>query len=263
MKKLISIQLYDDLSMKTYNLQEMNPAELLGVVETAPEGTLFVFTGEEPDGSAIISCPGGGFLKTNLEHEGIDFAEWFTEQGITYVVFKYRMPHGNPEVPCRDIKLALQAMREKFPEYCRRIGVMGASIGGYLASYSATILPDDEKPDFQILMYPVVTTDESLTHLPCRQRMFGDSYSPDKMEQYSPLEHVGPSTPIAFIVAAADDAVVNPQNAIQYAAKLQKADVAISLHIYPIGGHGFGYNNHFPYKKEWLRELAKWLTGFR
>ena len=94
----------------------------------------------------------------------IDFAEWFTKLGITYIVFKYRMPHGNPDVPEQDTRLALKVVREKFPEFCDKLGVMGASIGGYLATFSATLLPDDEKPDFQILMYPVVSVDDRLTH---------------------------------------------------------------------------------------------------
>lgn len=187
MKKLICISLYEDLSMTTYDLSKVDNAELIGIVENASEGTLFVFTCDRPNGSSVIMCPGGGFLKTNLENEGIDFAEWFTKLGITYIVFKYRMPHGNPDVPEQDTRLALKVVREKFPEFCDKLGVMGASIGGYLATFSATLLPDDEKPDFQILMYPVVSVDDRLTHFPCRERMFGHSYSPDKMEQYSPI----------------------------------------------------------------------------
>lgn len=260
MKKLICVRLYDDLPMNTYDLSEVGNEELIGTVENYPEGTLFIFTCEKPCGNSVIMCPGGGFLKTNLGNEGIDFAEWFTKQGITYIVFKYRMPHGDPGVPKKDIQLALKVVREKFPEFCNQIGVMGASIGGYLATCSATLLPNDEKPDYQILMYPVVSVDEHLTHLPCRERMFGNSYSPDKMEQYSPIEHVVSDTPAAFIVAAADDAVVSPLNGILYAAKLQKADVPISVHIYPTGGHGFGYNDSFAYKQEWLQELGEWLA---
>lgn len=259
MKKLICIGLYDHLPVKTYDLSEVNNEALNGIVENAAEGTLFVFTSEKPAGSSVIMCPGGGFLKTNLNNEGLDFAEWFTKQGITYIVFKYRMPHGNPVVPMQDIQLALKVVRTKFPEFCNQIGVMGASIGGYLASCSATLLPDDEKPDFQILMYPVVSVDDRLTHLPCRERMFGNSYSSDKMEQYSPIEHVASGAPAAFIVAAADDVAVSPLNGILYAAKLQKADVSISLHIYPEGGHGFGYNDSFVYKQRWLGELEEWL----
>ena len=89
--------------MTTYDLSEVDNVELIGIVENASEGTLFVFTCDRPNGSSVIMCPGGGFLKTNLENEGIDFAEWFTKLGITYIVFKYRMPRGNPDVPEQDI----------------------------------------------------------------------------------------------------------------------------------------------------------------
>ena len=113
--------------MATYDLAEVDNAELIGIVENASEGTLFVFTCDRPNGSSVIMCPGGGFLKTNLENEGIDFAEWFTKLGITYILFKYRMPHGNPDVPEQDIRLALKVVREKFPEFCDKLGVMGMS----------------------------------------------------------------------------------------------------------------------------------------
>ena len=103
MKNLICVSLYDNLSMKVYNLSEVNNKELMGIVENAPEGTLFVFTCDRPNGSSVIMCPGGGFLKTNLENEGIDFAEWFTKLGITYILFKYRMPHGNPDVDRKSV----------------------------------------------------------------------------------------------------------------------------------------------------------------
>lgn len=128
MKNLICVSLYDNLSMKAYNLSEVNNKELMGIVENAPEGTLFVFTSEKSNGSSVIMCPSGGFLKTNLEHEGLDFAEWFTQKGMTYVLFKYRMPHENPDIPRQDIRLALAVIREKFPEFGKRVGVMGASI---------------------------------------------------------------------------------------------------------------------------------------
>lgn len=261
MKLLICIRMYDNLSMETYNLSDIGNAELIGLVENAPEGTLFVFTSGNPNGSSVIMCPGGGFTKTNLEHEGIDFAEWFTKRGFTYAVLKYRMPDGNPDIPKQDIRLALKAMREYLPEYCKQTGVMGASIGGYLASCSATLLSEEEQADFQILMYSMVGVSDDLAHLPCRNRMFGDLYSSDKMEIYSPIENISPHTPKAFIVAAANDAVVSPQNSILYAAKLQKAGVPVSLHIYPSGGHGFGFNDNFVYKLEWLSELEKWLLN--
>lgn len=171
MKNLICVSLYDNLSMKAYNLSEVNNKELMGIVENAPEGTLFVFTSEKSNGSSVIMCPSGGFLKTNLEHEGLDFAEWFTQKGMTYVLFKYRMPHENPDIPRQDIRLALAVIREKFPEFGKRVGVMGASIGGYLATCSATILSDKEKPDFQILMYPVVSIDDGVG-VHCDQLIF-------------------------------------------------------------------------------------------
>ena len=175
MKKLICISLYEDLSMTTYDLSEVDNVELIGIVENASEGTLFVFTCDRPNGSSVIMCPGGGFLKTNLENEGIDFTEWFTKLGITYIVFKYRMPRGNPDVPEQDIRLALKVVREKFPEFCDKLGVMGASIGGYIAATAATLYHGTDRADFQILLYPVISMTDQLTHLPSRCRMLGEN----------------------------------------------------------------------------------------
>ena len=114
-----------------------------------------------------------GFI--NRENEGIDFAEWFTKLGITYIVFKYRMPRGNPDVPEQDIRLALKVVREKFPEFCDKLGVMGASIGGYIAATAATLYHGTDRADFQILLYPVISMTDQLTHLPSRCRMLGEN----------------------------------------------------------------------------------------
>lgn len=140
MKNLICVSLYDNLSIKVYNLSEVNNKELMGIVENAPEGTLFVFTSEKSNGSSVIMCPGGGFLKTNLEHEGLDFAEWFTQKGMTYVLFKYRMPHENPDIPRQDIRLALAVIREKFPEFSKPYSLFSPAVVKIIKTIHCTIL---------------------------------------------------------------------------------------------------------------------------
>lgn len=102
---------------------------------------------------------------------------------------------------------------------------MDGSNGGYLAACASVFLPVEEKPEFHVLLYPVVSVEDSLTHLPCRERMFGDSYSPDKMELYSPIKHISSDTPSAFIVTTSDDTVVNPLNSVMYATELLKANI--------------------------------------
>lgn len=261
MKKLFCIGLYDESFIQPYDFPATERTELEMIVESAPEGTLFVFVGERTDGRAVVMCPGGGFLKTNLMHEGIDFADWFTERGIIYAVLKYRMPGGKPDIPWWDVRSALRILRKGFPDLCTRIGIMGASIGGYLAACASVFLPVEEKPEFHILLYPVVSVEDSLTHLPCRERMFGDSYSPDKMELYSPIKHISSDTPSAFIATTSDDTVVNPLNSVMYVAELLKANIPVSLHMYPTGGHGFGYNDNFVYRQAWLHELDRWLQS--
>ena len=261
MKKLICISLYEDLSMTTYDLSEVDNVELIGIVENASEGTLFVFTCDRPNGSSVIMCPGGGFLKTNLENEGIDFAEWFTKLGITYIVFKYRMPRGNPDVPEQDIRLALKVVREKFPEFCDKLGVMGASIGGYIAATAATLYHGTDRADFQILLYPVISMTDQLTHLPSRCRMLGENIPAAEKKALSLELHVTEETSSAFIVLAEDDQTVSPLNSLAYYTALLKHGVSAELHIYPQGGHSFGFCDSFIYKNLWTNELSQWLNA--
>lgn len=260
MKKLIMINLDAPTLRQTYLLSDLDSKAFASLTEESAEGTLFIFESEEESDETVVMCPGGGFLKTNLVHEGFGFAPWFTSRKINYAVLKYRMPAGCPDHPLEDIQRSLKFLRSEYVGRSRRLGVMGASIGGYLAAYASTMLSDTEKPDFQILMYALVDMSDGLVHTACRDRMFGEDLSPLQSDAYFPLRHLSASTPAAFIVAVADDTVVTPQNSFAYAAELQKVGGDVTFHLYPSGGHGFGCNEEFLYHEEWLRELHRWMT---
>lgn len=256
-KEILIADLSDTHSIKKVELEDSDKESIYNYLNNLPEGTLCIFPTNSPNSSAVIMCPGGGFNKVNMEHEGYDFADWFNAQNITYALLKYRLPNGNQELPLHDITNALTALRKHLPE-AEKIGVMGASIGGYLAAYAALSLSGRMKPDFQILLYSVCNMEEEWTHKPSRLHMFGKELTGEEAKAYSLEYKVTSTTPTAFIAVAADDHAVSPMNSLRYCEHLVQAKVAVSFHLYPNGGHSFGFNE-FAYKEEWLGELKKWL----
>ena len=224
------------------------------------EPALYVYPAENPNGMAIIACPGGGYYHLATAHEGHDMAAWFNSQGITYSVLIYRMPNGHNEVPLSDAHQAIRIMREKSKDLkFSKLGIMGSSAGGHLASTAATHFDESTKPDFQILFYPVITMDKRYTHMGSRNNLLGSNPDEKLVELYCNEKQVNPQTPPAFIMHSSDDKTVPVENSINYYMSLVKNRVSASLHTYPIGGHGWGYSDSFIYKRQWTGELEKWL----
>ena len=120
--------------------------------------TLTIYRAAKPNGMAIVACPGGGYVRLATAHEGHDMAAWFNAQGITYAVLKYRMPNTHHDVPLSDALQAIRIMKQHAEEWgYNKVGIMGSSAGGHLASTAATHFTEDSRPDFQILFYPVVS----------------------------------------------------------------------------------------------------------
>ena len=223
------------------------------------EATLTIYPAKKPNGQAIIACPGGGYAGIATTHEGHDMADWFNTQGITYAVLHYRMPYGNHEIPLTDAHQAIRYMRKHADQWSiRQIGIMGSSAGGHLASTAATHFDAETRPDFQILFYPVVTMGE-YTHQGSKNLLLGKNPSEELVKLYSNELQVNEQTPPAFIMHSSDDTAVPVQNPINYYLALCKHKVPASMHFYPTGGHGWGYNDSFPYKSQWKNELEKWL----
>lgn len=222
--------------------------------------SLFIYPADQPKGKAVIMCPGGGFNQVAMDHEGHALAPWFNEQGITYAILKYRMPDGHLSYIEEDIRRALQYMRTYRAEFhFDRLGVMGASIGGYIAATAATMFPQTERPEFQILLYPVISMFDEWTHHPSRGRLLGEDITLEKQKRLSLELHVTPGVPPTFIALTSDDKAVFPLNSIFYYTALLREGVSACMHIYPMGGHSFGFNDSFEYKKQWTDELEKWL----
>lgn len=231
-----------------------------GVLYVA-EPTLTVYPATEGNGMAIMACPGGGYGKLAMDHEGKDMAAWFNNQGITYAVLKYRMPNGHKEVPLSDARQAMRILRHRAGEWqLKRIGIMGFSAGGHLASTVATHFEDEEShPDFQILFYPVISMDPEYTHRGTHDNLLGKQPAKEEEDDFSNELHVDGNTPPAFILHSSDDRSVPVAHSLNYYMALLRHQVPATLHIYPIGGHGWGYRDSFTYKREWTGELEKWL----
>lgn len=255
-QKPIEIKLWPEGTPNDNGLKEQKENGPLYVAEP----TLYVYPAKEPNGMAIIACPGGGYYGLATGHEGHDMAAWFNDLGITYSVLIYRMPNGNNEVPLSDAQQAIRIMREKAQEWkFSKLGIMGSSAGGHLASTAATHFDEKTRPDLQILFYPVITMDKRYTHMGSRNNLLGNNPDEKLVELYCNEKQVTPQTPPAFIMHSSDDKTVPVENSVNYYMALVKNGVPASLHTYPIGGHGWGYRDSFTYKRQWTGELEKWL----
>lgn len=234
-------------------------------VSNVSDPTLHVFPAANPTGKAIICCPGGAYAFLSMKNEGTDMAKWMNRQGITFAVLKYRMPNGHKEVPLEDARRAIKVMRDSAYQWHvdpGQVGIMGSSAGGHLAASLATMYGDKEyRPDFQILLYPVISMD-SITHKNSAKNLLGAKASAADIEKYSLQNRVDANTPRAFVALSGDDKTVNPSNSMAYVNALLAHHVAVSLHLYPVGGHGWGYREDFAYKRDWTSELESWLRSF-
>ena len=234
-----------------------------GRVANVIKPSITVYKADKPNGVAIIMCPGGGYARLAMNHEGHDMAPWLNAQGITYIVLKYRMPNGHYEVPLSDAEQAIRLVRQHAKEWNirpDRIGIMGASAGGHLAASLATLYNSNEtRPDFQILFYPVISMVPGMTHGGSRQKLLGNKPSQELEDKYTLEKQVNERTPQAFIMLSADDGAVPPANGIHYFEALLQHQVPATLHVYPTGGHGWGFRDAFTYKRQWTGELEKWL----
>lgn len=219
----------------------------------------------EATGRAVVICPGGGYSHLAIKKEGYDWAEFFRSNGIAAVVLKYRMPHGNPEVPISDAEQAMRLVRLNAASWhvkTDNVGIMGFSAGGHLASTIATQSTGDAKPDFQILFYPVITMMDGYGHEGSLRNFLGDNDGKKMQKRYSSDMHVTRVTPRAFIALSDDDNAVPPANGVNYYMELYRNDVRATLHVYPGGGHGWGSNINFKYHDEMLLDLKAWLRSF-
>ena len=240
-----------------------------------PTLTVFLPPKEKANGTAVVICPGGGYWVNASVHEGSDVAKVFAAMGVAAFVLKYRIPDEatmvNREIgPLQDAQQALKTVRDRAKEWNvnpGRVGIMGFSAGGHLAStagthYAKAVIPNAEgtslRPDFMVLIYPVISLLESISHKGSGEQLLGKTPSPEKIKEYSNELQVISQTPPTFLVHASDDDGVNPENSIVFYQALIKNKVPAELHIYQTGGHGFGMKQKN--KKElWMERCRNWM----
>lgn len=214
---------------------------------------------------AVVVCPGGGYGVLCDDYEGFEWVDFFLTQEVAAVILKYRLPYGHPKVPQSDVYETIRLIREHAEEWNvdpHAIGVMGFSAGGHLASTVATHARADVLPDFQILMYPVISSDAKLAHAGSFENLLGKRASKEQLEYYSNDLQVKDNTPRAFIALSDDDSLVNPLNSTYYYHALKKHRIPAALHIYSEGEHGWGMHEHFRYHLQMLSDLGAWLRSF-
>ena len=230
------------------------------IAKNYTEALMEVYPARNPNGQCIIMCPGGGYSMLSLSHEARNFKDWFNARGITYCVLLYRMPRGHHDVPLSDVTEAIRIMRGRTDLGLTSVGVIGTSAGGHVASTIATHYKDAvTRPDFQILIYPVITMDPSFTHKGSLDGLLGENPSQELIDLYSNEKHVTPDTPPAFITLASDDFLVPPANSLRYYEALLANKVSATMFILPSGGHGYGWNDTQLFKNEWTSALSTWL----
>ncbi len=237
--------------------------------EDKAEMTIYLPDAKKATGRAVVCCPGGGYTHLAMDHEGHQWATFFNNQGIALIVVKHRMRRGTPMVPISDAEQAIKTVRRNAVEWHldrNNIGIMGFSAGGHLASTIATHSTGEAAPNFQILFYPVITMDPSFTHKGSHDNLLGTDHSKKEMRRleadYSNDLRVNRTTPRAFIALSDDDKAVPAANGFSYYEYLYKHDVPASIHIYPTGGHGWGYRESFTYHYQMIFELKGWLESF-
>ena len=240
--------------------------------------TLTIYRPSVANGTAVIICPGGGYSLLAAGHEGTAVAQLLAGWGVTALVLKYRLPDDaimeNKTIgPLQDAQRALEIVRQHALEWKidpARIGIMGFSAGGHLASTASTHFASpvietgglSVRPDFSILIYPVISFTDSLMHKGSRDNLLGNDVSATRVSEYSNEQQVNSSTPPAFLVHASDDKAVPAGNSIAYYQALLRNKVPAELHLYQNGGHGFGLNNKTT-DDQWTDRLKNWLLANR
>ena len=229
------------------------------------ESKLYCFLPEKPSGRAVMACPGGGYGSLSMAKEGTDWAGYFNKQGIAFFTLKYRLPKGNPELPLADAEHAMTVVRDSAKAWHinpQDVGIMGFSAGGHLAAIVSNNAPFESRPDFSILVYPVISMHEKMTHKGSLDNFLGDSKGDEKtVKLYSAEDRVNHyGTPPAIILVSNDDRTVNPvNNAIAYYSAMRKQGNKCALHVYQDGGHGWGFASWFRHHDEMLDDLTAWL----
>lgn len=278
------ISLWNDKDIPNYkhsDEQEFIPKRDIIFIQKVQKPTLEIFlpSKQNANGMAVLILPGGGYSGVAYDWEGTDYAKWLNSKGIAAFVLKYRMPQATSVVisqyaPIQDAQRAIRYIRyhsEKFNIQKNKVGVIGSSAGGHLASTLGTHFENDyyiskdeidnasTRPDFMMLIYPVISMKNTITHLGSRNRLLGKNPSHELVLQFSNELQITTKTPPTFIVHSGNDRTVPVENSLLIYNALLKNNVATTLHIFPNGGHGYSMGKSRNNAPDWTNLAGNWL----
>lgn len=249
-------------------------------VRNVSEAEMYVYLPEKEKntGAAVVICPGGGYWIEAMDHEGFAMAEWLKERGIAGIVLKYRLPYGHHEIPSGDARQAIRIVRNNANDWGihpEKIGIAGSSAGGHLASTVGTrfdygnpmaqnlLEKMSSRPDFMLLLYPVISFREEFGHMGSRKNLIGEGNDWKLVEQFSNELHVTSETPPTFLILPDDDKTVPPRNSVEFYLALKENNVPAEMHIFAEGGHGFGMNKKNLPVDQWPELFFNWLKSIK
>lgn len=243
---------------------------------TTPTLTFYAPAIDRPNGTAMIICPGGGYSNLTIEREGVQYANWLSTLGVASFVLKYRMVEFGHPAPLQDVLRAVRILRSRAAEFKinpDRIGVMGSSAGGHLTASAGTLFnhpagktgaPLDAvraRPDFLILMYPVITMKDPFAHAGSRKSLLGAHPSAELLQLMSLEDQVTPATPPTLLIHTQQDRTVPVENSIAFYQALTRAKVPAEMYLFEHGGHGIGMRDGLGTASNWPKRAEEWLRA--
>ncbi|WP_229210442.1 alpha/beta hydrolase [Duganella sp. CF517] len=229
---------------------------------------------DRPNGTAVIICPGGGYVRMSTAREGDQYANWLSTLGVTSFVLKYRMQEYGHPAPLQDVLRAVRMLRSRAAEFNinpARIGVMGSSAGGHLAASAGTLFDNpagrtgaamdavSARPDFLMLMYPVISMQEPAVHAGSRAALLGAAPSAESLKLLSLEKQVTAATPPTLLIHTQEDQAVPVENSILFYQALTKAGVPAEMYLFEHGGHGMGMRDGLGTSSLWPRRAEEWM----
>jgi acetyl esterase/lipase len=267
---------------KTDEVEKTESTDIIRISKVQNPGiAVFLPARKNATGQAVIICPGGGYAYLSYNWEGTDVAKLLNAKGITAIVLKYRLPNSKSNItpylsPLMDAKRAMRIVRANADQWHidkNNVGIMGFSAGGHLASTLATHFDDGDKnskdsierqssrPDFAVLVYPVITMNKGFTHMGSRNNLLGNNPDSSLVNVYSNELQVTGQTPPTFLVHATDDKAVPVENSLRFYEALKNNNVSAEMHIFPHGGHGFGLALGKGSLETWPDLLVAWMRS--
>lgn len=241
-----------------------------------PTLTVFAPAVDRPNGTAVIIAPGGAYGFVSFGREGVQFANWLSSLGVTSFVLKYRHAGFGHPAPLQDVLRAVRLVRSRAAEFKidpARVGVMGSSAGGHLAACAGTLFDHpagrtgaeldavSARPDFLILMYPVITMEDPHAHAGSRTNLLGATPSAELLKLMSIENQVTSSTPPTLLIHTQEDQSVPMENSIRFYQALTRAKVPAEMYLFEHGSHGMGMRDGLGTTSEWPARAAEWLRN--